>query len=138
MEKFKFLEHTADIKFQAFGKDIEEAFENAALTLKKAICEETEILEKEEEKIEVEGKDFESLLYNFLEEFLFLVDGENFLLSKIKNLEIDKKNFKLNAIVSGDKANNYEFTNKVKAVTYNEMFVRQERGKWVVQVVLDV
>lgn len=138
MEKFKFLEHTADIKFQAFGKDIEEAFENAALALKKTICEETEILEKEEKKIEVKGKDFESLLYNFLEEFLFLVDGENFLLSKIKNLEIDKKNFKLNAIVSGDKANNYEFTNKVKAVTYNEMFVRQERGKWVVQVVLDV
>ncbi len=26
MEKYKFLEHTADSKFQAYGKDLEEAF----------------------------------------------------------------------------------------------------------------
>jgi len=159
MVKFKFLEHTADIKFQAFGENLEKAFENAALALKKAISGETEILEKEEKKIRVEGKDFESLLYNFLEEFLFLVDAENFLFSKIKNLEIskdisDKENsinkirkkttgkqdtcFKLKAVVLGDKVSNYNIVNKVKAVTYNEMFVKQEKGKWICQVVLDV
>jgi len=164
MEKFKFLEHTADIKFQAFGENLEKAFENAALALKKAISGETEILEKEEKKIRVEGKDFESLLYNFLEEFLFLVDAEDFLLSKVINLEISKDisdkeslinkkkeirakkrrtnekrgQLKLKAIISGDKANNYELTNKVKAITYNEMFVKKQGKEWVVQVVLDV
>ena len=30
MKTFEFLEHTADIKFQAFGKSIEEAFSNSA------------------------------------------------------------------------------------------------------------
>ena len=29
--KYKYLDHTADAKFQAFGKSLEEAFENAAL-----------------------------------------------------------------------------------------------------------
>ena len=33
--KFKFLEHTADAKFQAFGKNLEETFANAALALTK-------------------------------------------------------------------------------------------------------
>ena len=37
--KYKFLKHTADIKFQAFGKNIEDVFENSALALKESICE---------------------------------------------------------------------------------------------------
>ena len=31
--KYKFLEHKADAKFQAFGKSLEEAFSNAALAM---------------------------------------------------------------------------------------------------------
>ena len=31
MERYKFLAHTADAKFQAFGETLEEAFGNAAL-----------------------------------------------------------------------------------------------------------
>ena len=33
MQKFKYLQHTADAKFQAFGKTLEEAFCNAALAM---------------------------------------------------------------------------------------------------------
>lgn len=138
MEKFTFLEHTADIKFQAFGKTLEEAFKNCALALKKTICEDIKVNEKQEKEINVEGKDFESLLYNFLEEFLFLFDAKDFLLASIKSLKINKENFKLNAVILGDKASNYELTNKVKAITYNEMFVKQEKDKWTCQVVLDI
>ena len=134
--KYKFFPHTADIKFQAFGKTIGEAFENSAYALKEAILEKIKRKEKIEKKISVTGNDNESFLYNFLEEFLFLLDAEDFLFSKIKNLEI--KNNKLNAIITGDKASDYKFSNDVKAVTYNEMFVKQERGKWIIQVVLDV
>jgi SHS2 domain-containing protein len=31
MERYRFLRHTADAKFQAFGTTLEEAFINAAL-----------------------------------------------------------------------------------------------------------
>ena len=52
--------------------------------------------------------------------------------------------------MSGDKAENYKFTNDVKAVTYSEMYVRETevsgersadgglRRGWECQVVLDV
>ena len=136
MKKFKFLEHTADIKFQAFGKNTEEVFSNSALALKETISGKIKINEIKEKKISVEGKDFESLLYNFLEEIIYLLDAENFLISKIKKIEI--KNFKLKAIILGDDASNYKFTNNVKAVTYNEMFVKKIKEKWVSQVVIDV
>ena len=72
--------------------------------------------------------------------FLFLLDSESFLLSKIQDIEIDEKNFILSAKVFGEKANNYKFSNSVKAITYNEMFVKFDSKikKWKVQVVLDV
>jgi len=137
MEKFKFLEHTADIKFQAFGKNPEEVFENSALALKKILVENEKIKNKIRKSFIVKGKDYESLLYNFLEEFLVLFDSEGFVLSEIKNINIEK-NLELTAEVVGDKAKNYEINEHIKAITYNEMFVKKENSKWIAQVVVDV
>lgn len=141
-EKFIFLEHTADIKFQSFGKTLNEAFENAALALKEAIAGKLKVKAKINKKIKVEGMDNEALLYRFLEQFLYLLDAENFLFSEIKKVKIS--NGKLEAEVSGDLANKYNFTNDVKAITYYQMFVKQEKtekekGKrFICQVVVDV
>ncbi len=135
-KKFKFLEHTADIKFQAFGKSYEEVFENSALALKESICGKIKVKEIKSRIIKSRGKDFESLLYSFLEEIIYLLEAENFLISKVKEIKI--KNFELKAVISGDKASSYNFNNKVKAVTYNEMFVKKIKEKFAAQVVLDV
>jgi SHS2 domain-containing protein len=136
--KFKFLEHTADIKFAAYGKSAEEAFENSSLALKSAISGKIKVREERIETINAKGKDWESLLYSFLEEILYMLDAENFLFSKIKEIKINKLNFKLKAVITGDDATKYKFTNNVKAVTYNEMFVKKEKGAWKIQAVLDV
>ncbi|MEK6945828.1 MAG: archease [Nanoarchaeota archaeon] len=135
--KYKFIPHTADIKFQAFGKNIEEAFSNSALAMLSEIFDKR-VKENKRIKIKVKGQDYESLLYNFLEEFLFLLDSKRFLASKIKKIKIDKKKFKLEAELVGDDAKHYGFTNTVKAITYNDMFVKNNSKKWIVQVVLDV
>ena len=136
-KKFYFLEHTADVKFQAFGKNLDEAFKNSALALKEVIFKE-KVKENKKIKIKVNGNDFESLLYSFLEEFLYLLEAENFIFNRIENIKIDEKKMKLEAVASGDKASNYGLINPVKAITYNEMFVKKEKENWVVQVVLDV
>ena len=166
--KFKFLEHTADIKFQAEGKTIEEAFANAALALQEVMTKGVKVKSRINKKFEVNGKDNERLLYDFLEEFLFLLDSEDFLLSKIKSIKITKMlitgktnninkckaeadednngrlyNHKLTAEIIGDDADNYNFTNNAKAITYNEMFVKKKKigkgkFKYVCQVVVDV
>jgi len=173
--KFKFLKHTADVKFLTEGRTIEEAFENAAYALTNTITKGIKIKSRINRKFEVNGKDNERLLYDFLEEFLYLLDTEYFLLSKIKSIKIiripitDKTNktdkinkgkveanednnkdnnrrlynYKLTAEVIGDDADNYDFTNNVKAITYNEMFVKKEKigkgkFKYVCQVVVDV
>jgi len=135
-QKFKFLEHTADIKFQAFGKSVEDVFKNSALAMFNSMYD-GKVKEIKSFKINVKGKDFESLLYNFLEELLFLFDSENFFVSKIKNIKITK-DFKLSAEVFGDNTENYEVHLDVKAITYNEMFVKKQGNKFIAQVVVDV
>ncbi|MFA5173609.1 MAG: archease [Candidatus Pacearchaeota archaeon] len=136
-DKFKFLEHTADIKFQAFGETLEKAFENSAYALKDIISKDktkNEIIKR----IKINGKDLESLLLNFLEEFLILFDMEGFLLSEISKIKIDKNNFVLTAEIFGDYAGKYEIRNHVKAITYNEMFVKKHKNTYIIQVVVDV
>jgi len=137
MKKYRFLDHTADVKFQAFGVTLEEVFTNAALAMASLMCKES-VSARSSVQVHVEGRDLESLLYNFLEEFLVLFDSRNFLLARVETVEIDNRELRLEAEVVGDRAENYEMYLGIKAVTYSDMFVRPENNAWVAQVVLDV
>ena len=141
MPKFKFLEHTADAKFQAYGKTMEEAFSNAALAMFSILTDTKKIKKKIKKGIEARGHDLKSLLYNYLEELLFLIDTENFLLNRIEQLKLHKKEkeYFLEAIVVGDRySEKYKTTGDIKAVTYNEMEIKEEKGNVMVQVVVDL
>jgi SHS2 domain-containing protein len=146
-----FLPHTADIKFQAFGESLEKCFENAAHALTHIITVE-KIEQKEKKTIKVKGRDVESLLYNFLEELLYLLDVGGFVIGKVEKLKItssfvvrNKKkiyNSELTCVLFGDNISNYQAETDVKAVTYHEMFIKQEKIKgknmFICQVIVDV
>jgi SHS2 domain-containing protein len=136
MKKFEFLEHTADLKFKSYGKNINEVFENSGLALSSVISRGNKIEEKKKIEINVKGKDVEGLLYNFLEELIYLLDTSYFIISK-SVVKITKG--KLFAELWGDVAGNYSGLDHVKAVTYAEMYVKEiKKGRWEAQVVLDV
>ncbi|MDP2909196.1 MAG: archease [Nanoarchaeota archaeon] len=139
--RYRFLKHTADAKFQAFGKNLEEAFSNAAIAMFQVIVKTEKIDKKITKKIGVKAKDKESLLYKWLEELLFLLDTEFFMLNSVKKIRIkkEKETYFLKAEISGDKfKEKYERHGAVKAVTYNEMYIKEQKGKATVQVVLDI
>jgi SHS2 domain-containing protein len=138
--KYEYLPHTADVKFRAYGKTMEEAFSNAALALTKVITNPSKVEAKVEKKIEVSSEDEKALLYDFLEQFIILLDSENFLLNSVKDLKIEKnKKLKLKAVVVGDTAlEKYETETHIKAVTYQEMEIRKEKNKYILQVILDI
>ncbi len=135
MKKFEFLEHTADIKFRAYGKSINELFENSALALSEYIARGNKIKSKIKKEITVNGNDNDSLLYNFLEELIYLLDAENFVSSRAK---IKIKNNELKAVLEGDKASKYKNLDHVKAATYSEMYVKKTSSGFEAQVVIDV
>jgi len=137
MKKYEFIEHTADIKFIAYGKNLEELFSNCGKALLEVINNEEDILENKEKSFEVKGRDNEELLLNFLEEFLYLLDAENFIVSEIIKLNIFRG--KLSCLVSGDSSIKYSSSNNVKAITYSGMKIEEsKKGILKCTVVLDV
>ena len=140
MERYRFLRHTADAKFQAFGATLEEAFCNAALATASLMWDWEKIEKKIEHRIEVKGKDLKQLLNSFLEEIIYLLDSKMFLLGSPQNLRIEKeeRGYVLKASFKGDKySDKYQIHGDVKAITYNEMEI-EHNGQHMVQVVVDV
>ena len=140
--QYEYLEHTADIKFRAYGKTMAKAFENAAYALTDSMVSHRKVKAIKAKKISVKSEDEKALLYDFLEQFLILADSEGFLLSKIKKIRIeplDGKGLSLTADIAGDdRIEKYEIDTHIKAVTYEEMIIDEEKDRVMVQVILDI
>lgn len=140
---YKIIEDTAtaDIAFRAYGESLEEAFSNSGLCLFNIITDIDKVETKLEKEIEIKSEDKESLLFDFLSEFLYIFDTENFIFSKIDTkIDEDRKNLKLKAISKGEKfnPNKHSIKSEVKAVSYFDMKIEEKDGKWMCQVVLDL
>ncbi|MCZ3366643.1 MULTISPECIES: archease [Methanobacterium] len=139
-KKFEFFEVTADVGYKAYGNTLEEAFENAALAMFEVITDTSKIEHEIERKIEVESEDECALLYDWLSEFLVMLDVDFLIFSKFK-VKIEKKEegFSLKGTAWGEEFNPeiHESRAEVKAVTYHMMDVKQDDGN-MVQVILDI
>ncbi len=134
---YHYLGHTSEAKFQAHGQTLEDVFANAGLALTNLMVENPVPIEKKE--IQVEGKFLDSLLYDFLNELLYLKDM-GFVAGDFRNLEITKQKgkYRLTAEAWVDDIDGYETKSDVKAPTYHDMIVEKEENDWVIQVVVDV
>jgi len=141
-KRFEFLEHTADVYVAAYGKNLEEAFENAALAVFEAMTKTENVEHKIEDSIEVEGYDEYALLYNWLEALLIKFEISETLYSKFKISKIEKisKGFRLNAKIWGELFNPEKHSQKVgiKAVTYHQMEIIKKPKMVTVKFILDI
>jgi len=135
--KFEYLKHTADAKFVAFGRDIDEVFANSALAMFNILGETSKVKKEKEHKIKLEARNYERLLFDFLEELVFLLDTENFFLREIKKIKISK-DFVLEAVVVGDNTKNYDLKSEIKAVTYSDMKIEKTKKGYEATVVVDI
>ena len=140
--KFEFLEHTADVYIQAHGTTMEEAYENAALSMFETMTDTTKIAQTQEDTVEVEAEDQYALLYNWLEALLVKFETENMLYSKfqISDWKETTESFKFKAKVWGEKFNPEKHPQKVgvKAVTYHRMVVIREVDKVILEFIFDI
>jgi SHS2 domain-containing protein len=139
-EKFRFLDHTADAKFQAFGRTLEEAFASAVLATVSLMWEPEKVEKRMGHPVSVRGRDLEQLLVRFLGEVIYLWETRDFLTAAAENIVVESSadGYRLSGLFRGDdRPEKYAVFGEVKAVTYNEMKI--ERGRPVsVQVVLDI
>ncbi len=139
---FKFLEHTADVFIEAYGENMEEVYENAALALFEVMTDTSKIDQTLSEVVEVRATDNFELLYNWLEQFLVKFEVENKIYSKFEVEAIKKINSKffLRAKIFGESFDNEKHPSKVevKAITYHDMDIEENNGLFKAKVLLDI
>jgi SHS2 domain-containing protein len=140
MERYRFLPHTADGKFQAYGRTLEEAFANAALALASLMWDWERVGRRRRHFVHVKAIDREQLLVKFLGEIVYLFETRRFLLGGVDGLRIrpEFEGCGLEALLEGeDLTDAHELHGDVKAVTYHELKIEECDG-FTVQVVVDM
>jgi len=139
---FEFLEHTADAYIAAYGEDLAEAFENAALALFETMTDTESVKPANERTITAKGEDKQALLYNWLERLLVLFEVERMLFSKFRVSKIQKneEGFRFEAKAYGEPYDPQRHRQKVgvKAVTYHRMEVNEALSGVVLRFILDI
>lgn len=137
--KYKFLDHTADIMFEAYGSSLNELFENSALATEETMVNLKQIKPKIKKEINLENENIENLLFDFLGELIYFKDAELLLFSKIKVIIKKDKLYKLKAVLEGEKlTNKHEQKVDVKAVTYHKFEIKKVKNNFVARVILDI
>jgi len=141
---YKFLEEigTADIAFEAVGRDLPELFRDAADATMNVMIDNLDAIEpRETRNIELSNEKIDMLLFDFLQELIYFKDAERLLL-RTREVRIDERDQKcfLKAEAAGeplDAARHHQRAD-VKAVTLHDFSVEKEDGGWKARVLLDI
>ncbi|PIN84050.1 archease, partial [Candidatus Micrarchaeota archaeon CG11_big_fil_rev_8_21_14_0_20_47_5] len=102
-QPYRFLEHRADILFEAEGKDFKEALSNSALAMFSVIGK-AEGKEKVKEKVKIKekGENKEQLVVYFLSKLLSEMDTREIVFSSVKIEKLDEGKMEIEATALGE------------------------------------
>ena len=139
MAGYRFLDHMTDAFIEAHGGTLEEAFEQAARGLVDTMVDISDVRPEIEVKIEAEGHDIESLLFEWLDKVMLLLVADGMAMSEFS---VAINGHTLKAVAKGEKLDlaRHRYKVEIKAVTYHEMFVKQDsrNDKVTVRFLLDL
>ena len=129
--------HQADIGIKAAADSLPSAFEQAAVALTAIVTEPANVAPAQTVQIECSAENNELLLIDWLNSIIYEMAVRKMLFGRF---EVSIENLKLSAKIWGEKINQVKHSPVVepKAVTYNQLSVKEENGKWTVQCVVDV
>jgi SHS2 domain-containing protein len=133
---------TADIAFEATGRDLAQLFTEAADATMNVMIDNLDAIEpRETRQIELSNDELDMLLFDFLQELIYFKDAERLLLRgrEVRIDEKDKRYF-LTAKAAGEPldATRHHQRADVKAVTLHGFCVEREDGGWKATVLLDI
>jgi SHS2 domain-containing protein len=141
---YKYLENvgTADIAFEATGRDLPELFAAAADATMNVMIDNLDAIEsRDTRQIKLSNENVEMLLFDFLQELIYFKDAKRLLLRvREKQISYKGKEYFLKATVAGEQldAARHQQRADVKAVTLHGFYVKECSGGWKARVLLDI
>ncbi|WP_226041840.1 archease [Natrinema sp. DC36] len=141
---FELRDHTADIAVSATGESLEAVFGSVADGLAAASCDEIPDEAGDRFSVTVTAENREALLFDFLDELIYLRDTRVELPvdHRVESIELTESSdgseaFRLEASARGIPLSAVD-AREVKAVTYSEMRLERTDDRWEAYVVFDV
>jgi len=132
--KYEILEHKADLKIRAIGKDLKELFLNSMIGMFESAKYEGKGKEMKRE-IKISSSDLPSLLVDFLSESLYLCEINKEVYHQIQFKNLTEK--KLGGTLTGKKLERMGV--QIKGVTYHDLDIRQRKdGIWQATILFDI
>lgn len=132
----------ADVAFRAWGGTAGELFAVAARAVVEVmVAPLTSVRPRAQRPVELAAASVELLLFDFLQELIYLKDAERlFLLPVELEVALTAGEARLRGVLAGEGIDpeRHDLGVDVKAVTMHRFAVRQEDDQWTAEVVLDV
>ncbi len=138
---YRFLDHTADVLFEAEAGTLNGLFEQCALAVEDTQVELKKVKQNISKMITERNTSVEKLLFDFLDDLIFYKDAELLVFSKFTCL-VEKKGeaYHLSCTALGDVLDHKKHEPKVdvKAITMHLFEVKENKGRWTAKVLLDI
>ena len=138
--QYEYLPHTADVQLHSWGATLEAAFEQQVLAVMGLITELPGVEALTQREVVAEGHDLQSLLYNFLDEWLFQFNSDLFVCRRICVTAIDRERFRVTSVGVGElfELGRHPQGIEVKAITYSALRITEEEQRTDILVIVDV
>jgi SHS2 domain-containing protein len=137
-EKYRTIDHTADLGLEIYGRTLEELFANGLYALFDQITDIQGLENHEERELVLEGSDLTDVFVNFLREILYLFNGEGLLLRSCRIAEATPVSVKATVAGEAFDPSRHVVNMEIKAVTYHQAVVLKTGAGWKGRVICDV
>uniref|UniRef100_A0A3P9I8F8 Protein archease n=1 Tax=Oryzias latipes TaxID=8090 RepID=A0A3P9I8F8_ORYLA len=118
-----------ECRIHSWGDSLEEAFEQCAMGMFGYMTDTETVEPLDTVEVESEGEDMESLLFHFLDDWLYKFSADLFFVPReIKVLHIDRMHYKIRSIGWGEEfsISKHPQGTEVKAITYSAMQIHDK------------
>jgi SHS2 domain-containing protein len=142
VKKFEYINHTADVEFKAYGKDLKELFRNSFIALFRIIST-MDNAEKQKRvrriKISERADTLENLMWYSLQDAISLGDAESLFFYNVGLVElVADKGYTLNAEIIGTAQKPKRLGFDIKAVSQYGIKIKKRGGVYSCNVIVDV
>lgn len=135
---YEIFEHTADLGLRVRAPTLAALLADAARGLFAMVVEDLSAIEPHVTRVfQITGNDQTYLLFDWLNELLFVCDTERLVFSQF-DVQLTADGLSATACGEPLDAARHRLTHEIKAITYHELKVEKTDGGWMAEVIVDI